>query len=524
MSHYHSGGGYGRYGGGYGGGQSNQFDDRLQVTLPNPSDPFIKNSVCAPIAPSCLLGHPHVSIAARRYNFMFEHVLGAHEMWRAEGNAISGERYVRDFRHVIKGAVRKKVRNIDWNGDGDRLLYCFDNGSIKVYDSERLDCVNTYEKTSSSSSYLSKDAATRGGGIQYDFSSACFDPVHNTIACISDKGRFMMFDTRRSSRDPSLHDADLTKTSPNMVDFINIQASPKGSEFAMHTSQERTFVMSRDNPGSGKASLKLPHTLDPHKPHYPGAETSPVNCYSYATNGTILTGHNNGTLQAFKAGSSASVPSSARFRTWTAHRGGISSIGVSKDLIVTAGFDNAVRVWNAANPAFCENCILQGVQVVSSLSLNHDANVLALGYGPVLYKSGADRLKQNHWSLCGGNHANTGASFSSRDPNGPNGMYDKQICFVNPRNGDMYLGETSGVEPLSLPGSATCLKFHPRKNVLAFSLNESQFTDTLPEDGTTSNRYGSAPSRAQASLKNSMAQVFRLPELKEIDPAEEAGW
>lgn len=74
-------------------------------------------------------------------------------MYRIEGMAVTssrdsalpvGEKHVKEFRSVVKNCSRRKVRCIEWNGDGTQLLYCFDDGRVRVFDAERLEQVQSY--------------------------------------------------------------------------------------------------------------------------------------------------------------------------------------------------------------------------------------------------------------------------------------------------------------------------------------------------------------------------------------------
>ncbi|CAD7924665.1 unnamed protein product [Amoebophrya sp. A120] len=552
MSHYY-GGGYGRGGGGgrYEGNQSSENT----VTLPSLSDPFIRQAIAAPVAPSVNFApNQHIKLGVMKYKVIFDFVSSAHDMWRTEYSAKEqgrgseqnvAERHVRDFRSAIKGCSRKKVKSIDWNPDGTQLLYGFNDGTIRIYDAEKLELVATYGDSSS------RRAANN------DFCSGCFDPVFGTVTCVSETGRLVIYDPRTppsksaSSSEPitSLHDADLTKTNSHMTNFSEVQASPCGGEYAIHTAGHRIHFLTRDfDPEIQKQNkfvLRLPYQamdfshavskVDKAEREAENAggdgssakidvgegemDGSALNSFTFSTDGAnIYTAHQSGNIQMHKLANPRGPRQGgwhSRTKTWQAHRGPVSCVTTGGDLLATAGFDNEVRIWDATNPTQCLNSCIQGVQPVSNMSFNYDCNVLALGFGP---PTGQERIRQHHLKLIGA--ANAGSSAQRQAEM----LYEKNIVFLHPRTGEPYFhGDAANSDnPLSLPGATTCMKWNPVKNVLAFSMLESQFSDSLPDESTGSRGNSAYNSRlTPVTLKNSMCQVLRLPEVKTQDPEDD---
>ena len=112
---------------------------------------------------------------------------------------------------------------------------------------------------------------------------------------------------------------------------------------------------------------------------------------------------------------------------------------------------------------------------------------------------------------------------------------DKALNILNPHTGTHFMSNNQ----LGLPGSVSNLKWHPRRNVLAFGLNEQQFKEVYKGDSNSSSgggagtgaggdrggrdggrerdRYGGASSREPAgareyTLDNAVLQILKIPE------------
>jgi len=252
----------------------------------------------------------------------------------------------------------------------------------------------------------------------------------NIVACVEGNGgRFRICDVRSpagSSEKPKyVQDVDLSKTWSTMKEFLNITWSPDGNHIAINNQNEEIFLL--DVRQAGDSAMRMSGYANF------GTEAA-VNVMAWSTGSqALLVGDSNGKITALEA------PDLKRSSTASvhAHIGSVSALAVdgSGSCVASASSDCLVCLWDPRHMV-CLGTFGFATQCPQTMSFNHDCALLAWGTGT------------------------TGSSGG-----------EKNLTIVGSNTGVLYWQDTT-----SAPVYA--VKFHRRKNILAYALNAAQ----LPED------------------------------------------
>lgn len=260
-----------------------------------------------------------------------------------------------------------------------------------------------------------------------EWMSTQVDPNNpHVAAAVSWSGKFRVFDTRSS--DKAIFDVDLKKVSSAMKEFLVLCWSPDSKHIAVNNRQDQVYLLDLRHPGSLRlgASKNLQHE---------------VNGMVWARDGDTLwvaTGPSPGKIHVFPTLSLQSEGSAVL----TAHQ--YTTISLAADPegrhIASGGCDCLVTLWDPKH-LVCTRTFPYATQAVTSLSFNRNGSLLAWGTG-------------------GG--GSTGG--------------EKNITIVGANTGMLYWQDVT-------PAPVQLVKFHPRRNVLAYALSASQLPDEVDSRG-----------------------------------------
>jgi len=256
-----------------------------------------------------------------------------------------------------------------------------------------------------------------------DWMSVQCDPNSpHTAAAVAWDGKFRVFDTRSSNT--SSFDVDLKKTSSNMKEFLSLCWSPDSGYIAVSNRQDQVYVL----------DLRMPGTLrlGAHK-----SLQHEINQMVWSQDGDSLwlaTGGTPGKLQVFPAPALNAVENPASV---VAHQYAAISLAVDPQgrHIASGGGDCLVTLWDPRH-LVCTGSFGYATQAVTTMSFNHTGNLLAWGTG---------------------NAGSTGG--------------EKNLTIVGADTGTLHWQD-------STQAPVQQVRWHPKKNVLAYTLNPSQ----LPEE------------------------------------------
>jgi len=253
------------------------------------------------------------------------------------------------------------------------------------------------------------------------------DPNNPHIAAaVTWSGKFRVFDTRAANT--YLFDVDLKKTSTNMKEFLVLCWSPDSKTIAVNNRSDQVYLFDLS-----QGSLRLGPTK--HMQHE-------VNQMVWTKDGEALwiaTGGPKGMIHAFPAPSMQSEGANVV----VAHQ--YTTISLAADPtgkhIASGGGDCLVTLWDQQH-MICTRTFGFATQAVTTLGFNHTGELLAWG---------------------------TGGSGSSGG--------ERNLTIAGANTGNMYWQDAT-------PAPVQQVRWHPKKNVLAYTLNAAQ----LPDDRRTSNR------------------------------------
>jgi THO complex subunit 3 len=251
------------------------------------------------------------------------------------------------------------------------------------------------------------------------------DPSNPSVmAAISWTGKFRVFDVRSSSKHTL--DVDLKRTSSAMKDFCFLAWSPDSKTIAVNNRADQVFLLNLQTAGS----LRLGASKDM------GIE---VNQMVWGPEGETLwisTGGQPGKIHVYPAPSLKTESS----MSVVAHQGATVCIAADPTgkHIATGGQDCVVMLWDPKH-LVCTGSFGFATQSVQNMSFNHDGNLLA-------------------W--CTGGSGTTGG--------------EKNVTIVGANTGQLYSQESTNAP-------AVCVKWHAKKNVLAYALNIAQLPDERDE-------------------------------------------
>jgi len=249
----------------------------------------------------------------------------------------------------------------------------------------------------------------------------------SVVAAISWGGKFRVFDTRSSEK--YVFDVDLKRSASAMKEFLSLAWSPDSKHIALNNRADQVYILNLQTAGSLKLGASKDMQIE-------------VNQMVWGPEGETLwvaTGGIPGKIHVLPAPSLRTESSVAV----VAHQQ--TSISIAADPtgrhIATGGNDCLVTLWDPKH-LICTSSFGFATQAVQSLSFSHDGNLLAWGTG-------------------GG--GSTGG--------------EKNVTIVGANTGVLYAQESTNAP-------ATHVKWHPKRNALAYAVNTSQ----LPEDGVTERR------------------------------------
>lgn len=265
----------------------------------------------------------------------------------------------------------------------------------------------------------------------------------NIVAAISWSGKFRVFDTRSSEK--YVFDVDLKRSASAMKEFLSLAWSPDSKHIALNNRADQVYILNLQQAGS----LKLGASKDM------GIE---VNQMVWGPEGETLwvaTGGIPGKIHVLPAPSLRTDCS----MSVVAHQQ--TSISMAADPtgrhIATGGNDCLVTLWDPKH-LICTGSFGFATQPVMSLSFSRDGELLAWGTG-----GGGSQGGERNVTIVG---ANTGVLYAQESTNAP----------------------------------ATHVKWHPKRNALAYAVNSTQ----LPEDGVTERR----PRNRELAVIN----IMRMPD------------
>mmetsp|Transcript_45418 Transcript_45418/g.73695 ORF Transcript_45418/g.73695 Transcript_45418/m.73695 type:complete len:368 (+) Transcript_45418:3-1106(+) len=263
---------------------------------------------------------------------------------------------------------------------------------------------------------------------QGEWMSIRCDPNNPHIAAaVSWNGKFKVFDTRSATQ--SVFDVDLKKTAPGMKEFLVLCWSPDSRHIALNNRSDQVYLLNLRT-DKGDTSLRLGASRNMN---------TEVNQMVWSREGDTLwvaTGGTPGKINVFPANglngeNSASV---------VAHQYATISLAAcpTGKYIASGGADCLVTLWDPKHLT-CVRTFGYAVQAVTTLDFNHTGSMLAWG-------------------------TTTG---------------EKNLTIVGADTGVLYWQDPT-------PAPVQQLRWHPKRNVLAYALNASQ----MPEERDVRGRGG----------------------------------
>jgi len=238
-------------------------------------------------------------------------------------------------------------------------------------------------------------------------------------AAVSWGGKFRVFDTRDSSK--CVIDCDLQKTMSSMKDFLGLAWSPDSTHIALSNRSDHIYIFDLRT-----APLRLASSR---------SMTQEVNqmVWSDASHLWVAAGGTPGKIHVLPA----ATLQGENAPQLVAHQQ--TSISLVADpggkYIASGGGDCLVSLWDPRHMV-CTRTFGFATQAVTTLSFNHNASLLAWGTGGL--------------GTVGG---------------------ERNLTIVGPETGVLYFQDATAAPVQQV-------RFHPRRNVLAYTLNASQ----LPEE------------------------------------------
>jgi len=237
-------------------------------------------------------------------------------------------------------------------------------------------------------------------------------------AAISWNGKFRVFDTRTSTG--GVYDVDLKKTSPHMKDFLTLCWSPDSEHIAVNNRQDQVYLL----------DLRLAQSL----------RLGASKTMQSETNQMVFSADGESLWLATGGGKISILPmpnlQNEGGSQLAAHQ--YTTVALASDPtgrhIASAGCDCLVGLWDPKH-LVCTRTFGHATQPVSSLSFNHTGNLLAWG---------------------------TGASGSSAGG-------EKNLTIVGADTN--FYWQESTLAPVQQ------VRWHPKRNTLAYSVSASQLPD-----------------------------------------------
>jgi len=255
-------------------------------------------------------------------------------------------------------------------------------------------------------------------------SMQCDPQTPHIAAAVSWNGKLRVFDTRVSQS--YVHDVDLKKSNPNFKEFLCMCWSPDSRYIAVNNRADQIYLLdlkggiSSDNAIRLGPSISMPQEVN-QMVWGPGGETL-----------WIATGGTPGKIYVYPA------PSLAKETATSVAAHQYTTISLAADpgnnVIASGGGDCLVTLWDPRH-LVCTRTFGYATQAVTTLGLNHDGSLLAWGTGV---------------------SGNTGG--------------EKNLTIVGTDTGSLYWQDSTA-------SPVTQVRWHPKRNVLAYTLNVAQLPD-----------------------------------------------
>lgn len=262
-------------------------------------------------------------------------------------------------------------------------------------------------------------------------------------AAVSWGGKFRVFDTR--SQGGSVYDVDLKKTSAHMKDFLVLCWSPDSKHIAVNNRQDQVYIL----------DLRMAQSLRLGASRTMQHETNQMVFSDGGETLWLATGGSPGKITILPMPQLQNENGSQLI----AHQ--YTTVALASDPtgrhIASAGCDCLVGLWDPKH-LVCTRTFGHATQAVTTMSFNHTGSLLAWG---------------------------TGGSGSS-------GGGEKNLTIVGADTG-LYWQEST-LTPVQQ------VRWHPKRNVLAYSLNAGQ----LPDE---------REARNMSSRERAVVHILKLPEI-----------
>eukprot|EP00931_Biecheleriopsis_adriatica_P011315 TRINITY_DN112395_c0_g1_i1.p1 TRINITY_DN112395_c0_g1~~TRINITY_DN112395_c0_g1_i1.p1 ORF type:complete len:370 (+),score=72.55 TRINITY_DN112395_c0_g1_i1:50-1159(+) len=281
---------------------------------------------------------------------------------------------------------------------------------------------------------------------QGEWMSLRCDPNNPHIAAaVSWSGKFKVFDTRSASQ--NIFDVDLKKTSNSMKEFLVLCWSPDSRHIALNNRSDQVYLLNLRS-AKGDSCLRLGSSKN---------MSTEVSQMVYSQDGDSLwvgTGGTPGKIHVFPSQSLQSEYATSV----AAHQHATISLAADPkgNYIASGGADCMVTLWDPKH-LICVRTFGYAVQSVTNLDFNFNGSLLAWGTG-------------------------TG---------------EKNLTIVGSHTGSLYWQDQTAA-PVSQ------VKWHPKRNVLAYGLN----THHLPDERDYRDRRGGSGRERD----NAVIHTLKIPD------------
>jgi len=280
------------------------------------------------------------------------------------------------------------------------------------------------------------------------------DPTNPHIAAaVSWSGRFRVFDTRRA--ESYQFDVDLKKTHQSMKEFLYLCWAPDGKHIAVNNRSDQVYLL--DLRHRTTDTLRVGHSM---------SMQHEVNQMVWSTEADSLwigTGSTPGRIHVYP------VPSLQKEMAHSVVAHQYTTISLAADPsgqhIASGGGDCLVSLWDPRN-LVCTRTFGYATQAVTTLGFNKTGELLAWG---------------------------TGGSSSSGG--------EKNLTIVGANTGVLYYQQVT-------PAPVQQVRWHPKRNVMAYTLNVAQ----LPEDRDRDFSHNRFRGGGHDRRDNAVVQLLTLPE------------
>lgn len=271
----------------------------------------------------------------------------------------------------------------------------------------------------------------------------------HVAAAVSWNGKFKVFDTRTSAN--PLFDVDLKKSAQHMKEFLCLCWSPDSAHIALSNRQDKLYLLDMRAGGSLRLGASKALNVELNQMVW-----SPHGDSLWLATGSSTTGR----VQIYPAPSLQEEGAASLVAHQTA------TVSIAADPtgrhMASGGADCLVSLWDPQH-LVCTRALPYATQTVTTLGFNHTGALLAWGTG------------------------NPGSGSTG----------EKNLTIVNAHTGSLHWQD-------STPAPVLQVRWHPKRNVLAYTLNASQ----LPDERDGGMRGGRVSGRDTA-----VVHLLKVPEV-----------